>query len=146
MICERCGYDYGVGEYPFCKGDPSGHQRGAATVIGDEMDHWQVNGTKTPIHFKSKSARRAWLKATGQEEFVRHQPLPGTDKSAHTSDWSRVTDPYTMNYKRELLERAFAQKPSRPEGGDASIHFRPFDEAELTALDAQYNTRKGVSS
>jgi hypothetical protein len=146
MTCERCGGDIEVGDYPFCKGRPDDHQRGSATVIGDEMDHWQVNGTKTPIHFTSKAERKAWLKAAGYEEFVRHQPLPGTDKSAHTSDWSRVTDPYTMNYKRELLERAFAQKATPPAWADATIHFRPFDETDLTALDAQYNPGKGVSS
>jgi hypothetical protein len=141
MICDRCGEDIFIGDWPFCP-----HGRGVATVIQDACDITQVNGTKTPIHFTSKAERKAWLKAAGYEEFVRHQPLPGTDKSTQTSDWSRVTDPYTMNYKRELLERAFQQKPSRPEGADATIHFRPADEADLTALDAQYNPKSRVSS
>lgn len=139
MICERCGGELHVGDFPFCKGRPEDHGRGQAVVIGDEMDHWQVNGTKTPIHFRSKSERKAWLKATRQEEFVRHVENPATGKSAHTTDWSKMTDPYTMNYKRELLERAFKQRPTPPV--DDTIHFRPFDEADLDALDKQFNSR-----
>src|SRR5678816_3280089 len=105
MICEKCGEPLAVGSWPFCP-----HGVGHATVIGDEMDHIQVNGCKTPIRFRSKSERRAWLKAQGLEECVRHVENPATGKSKFTTDWSKMTDPYTMGYKRELLERAFRQR------------------------------------
>lgn len=132
--CSECGQRVLIGDWPFCP-----HGRGVATVIPDAMDHTQINGCKTPIRFRSKSDRKAWLKANGYEEFVRHVPLPGSDKSPHTSDWSRGYDDYTANYKRELLERAFAQKASPPP--DDVIHFRSFDERELTALDRKFNTK-----
>ncbi len=137
MICDRCQRPLVVGDWPFCP-----HGQGHATVIGDELDHWQVNGTNTPIHFRSKADRKAWLTANGLEEMARHVPTPGSDKSPFTSDWSKMTDPYTMGYKRELLERAFKQRADPPR--DAAITLRPLDAADLAALDQQYNGGKGA--
>lgn len=77
------------------------------TAIGDEMDHWQVNGTKEPIHFRSKIARRRWMKAKDYHDATRHVGANGTDKSKHTSNWGARMDPYTANNVRILLERAF---------------------------------------
>lgn len=107
MTCDRCGATLEIGAFPFCKGQPSDHGRGVGAVHGDEMDHVQVNGTREPIRFTSKAERRAWLKANGLEEAVRHVPLAGSDKSPHTIDWTSRMDPYTANNVRILLERAF---------------------------------------
>lgn len=114
MTCERCGTVLVVGAYPFCHGNPADHGRGHGTVVGDEMDHLQTNGPAQPIRFTSKAARKAWLKANGLTEAVRHVPLPGTDKSPHTVNWGSRMDPYTAENVRILLERAFTEGPVRP--------------------------------
>lgn len=77
-----------------------------STVIGDEMDQViENNGTAHAIRFRSKSALAAHMAAHGLVSKVRHMPLQGSDKSPHTSDWSRAIDPYTLNNVRVLLSR-----------------------------------------
>ena len=41
----------------------------------------------TPITFQSKSEHRAYLKAHGYSQKVRHVGVQGSDKSPHTSRW-----------------------------------------------------------
>jgi len=83
----------------------------ASSVVGDEMDHVQVNGTKTPIHFRSKQDRKRWLKQTSQVEMDRHIGVDGSDKSKHTRRWEAM-DAYTLENARILVERA-ASEPAR---------------------------------
>jgi len=86
----------------------------STAVIGDEMDHVQVNGTREPIRFRSKQARKRWLKAQGLNECVRHiDPQEGHSK--HTTNWGSVYDPYTAANVKELLERAFHAGPVEPD-------------------------------
>lgn len=84
-----------------------------ATVIGDEMDHVQVNGTATPIRFRSKGERRRWLKEHGWREKDEFKPLLGSDKSKFGDKSWATNDPVTAANVKELLERAFQQKPER---------------------------------
>ncbi len=84
----------------------------ACAVVDDSMDHWQVNGTKHPIYFDSKQARKRWLKETSQYEYIKHVGID-SDKSKHTTRWEAM-DAYTLNNARILLERA-AQQPTRNE-------------------------------
>jgi hypothetical protein len=137
MTCDKCGGQIDIGSFPFCKGNPADHGHGHATVRGDEIDFVQHNGTKEPIRFRSRGEFKRWLKEHNYEVGDSHVPLKGSDKSPYTSDWSRVYDDYTANNVKELLERAFHQKPSKPQ--DDTIHFRPLNEAELTVLDKKYN-------
>lgn len=58
-------------------------------VTSDECDLIQENGFAQPTRFTSKSALRKALDAKGLEMRVRHVPIPGTDSSPHTTDWSR---------------------------------------------------------
>ena len=59
-----------------------------------------------PVTYYSKSERRRLMALNGVEEFVRHQPLKGTDKSPFTSDWSKGSmDPQTLENARLLVER-----------------------------------------
>jgi len=44
------------------------------------------------------------MKARGLIEKVEHVPMPGTDKSRHTTSWA-TTDPYTLAQARILAER-----------------------------------------
>lgn len=107
MTCEKCGAELVVGSWPFCP-----HGKGMYNAIGDEMDHWQVNGTQTPIHFTSKQERQRWLKANGYREYVRHIGTD-SDQSKHTTRWVGM-DPQTLENARVLLERA-AKEPARNE-------------------------------
>lgn len=96
----------------------------ATAVIGDEMDHWQVNGTKEPIHFTQRSERRRWLKENGFGERVQHVGVDGSDKSPHTRRWEAM-DAYTMNNARILLERA-ASEPTRNEPHEQPMKVRTY--------------------
>jgi hypothetical protein len=101
VMCDRCWVILQPGDWPFCP-----HGRGMNHVIGDEMDQViENNGTPTPIRFRSKAELARHLKQHKREPFVRHQPLPGTDKSPHTSDWSKGIDPQTLENARVLLRR-----------------------------------------
>lgn len=102
MTCETCGQTLTIGDFPFCP-----HGRGQATVVGDEMDQViENNGTAEPIRFRSKAVLRAHLDAYNLTPAVRHRPInQGTDYSPHTTDWSRGTDPYTLEAARILVSR-----------------------------------------
>lgn len=78
-----------------------------SAVIGDEMDHVQINGLKTPRRFTSKAERKRWMKEAGYHEAVRHVGEAGTDRSKHTSNWAAYYDPYTAANAKLLIERAF---------------------------------------
>ena len=57
-----------------------------------------------PVTFYSHSERRAYMKAHGLQEMVRHVGVPGSDKSPYTTSWA-TSDPYTLEQARLLLER-----------------------------------------
>lgn len=69
-----------------------------ANVIGDECDFVQRNGTKTPIHFRSRIKHRQWLKTN-------HYRI-SEDKSALGSKSADIMDPVTMANAAELVARA----------------------------------------
>jgi hypothetical protein len=99
--CDRCGRVVELGDWPFCP-----HGRAASAVIGDEIDMVvENNGTPDPIRFRSREAMKKHLDAYHLSPMVRHVPLPGTDKSPYTSDWSRGIDPQTLENARVLLSR-----------------------------------------
>ena len=101
MTCERCGHELAIGEWPFCP-----HEAAHSSVIGDEIDLViENNGTPEPIRFRSREALRKHMDAHGLVPMVRHKPLPGSDKSPHTTDWSRGIDPQTLENARVLLSR-----------------------------------------
>lgn len=79
----------------------------SSAVIGDEMDHVQVNGTRTPIHFTSKAERKRWMKEQGYHDATRHVGEAGSDHSKHTTNWAASYDPYTAANVKLLIERAF---------------------------------------
>jgi hypothetical protein len=57
-------------------------------VIGDEMDHVQVNGLRHPRRFRSKQEHARWLKSEGFTVKDEHKPLLGSDKSPHSTRWA----------------------------------------------------------
>jgi len=111
-LCEKCGHLMQMGEWPFCP-----HGFGSHTAIGDEMDELiENNGTRFAIRFTSKQMLREHTRAHGLEPFVRHRPLPGSDKSPHTVDWSKGSiDAQTLENARVLLSRQAGGKDPEPE-------------------------------
>lgn len=78
----------------------------SSAVHGDEIDYVDHNLGQEPIRIRSKAQRRALMAATGRVEFIRHTPVPGTDKSPYTTDWSKGSiDPQTLENARVLVER-----------------------------------------
>jgi hypothetical protein len=76
--CEKCGGEYGIGDFPFCKGDPSQH--GAMSGYDDPFEPYvdvQLLDRKDPrcnginergvkgITINSRSERRSLMKQLG---------------------------------------------------------------------------------
>lgn len=77
----------------------------AVAIVGDEIDYVDHNLGREPIRIRSKAERRRLMKERGLVEFIRHVPVPGTDQSPYTTDWSKRIDPYTAEQARILVER-----------------------------------------
>ena len=111
--CAACGAALTIGDWPFCP-----HGQGHANVTGDEIPggQWQENGFRHPQKFYSKRERDRALAARNLEIHVKHQPLPGTDKSPHTTDWSKGSiDPVTLENARILATRTGGGTAPSPE-------------------------------
>lgn len=88
----------------------------AAAIVGDEMDHVQVNGLREPRRFRSKQEHKRWLKEAGYEIRDGHAPMPGTDKSKHGISWATM-DPQTLENARYLVthrQMIDAEEPDEP--------------------------------
>ncbi len=83
-VCEACGKTLDVGEWPYCP-----HGFGVSRITRDEIPGGMVleNLGPEPVKVYSHSERRAIMKARGLREQVRHMPVPGSDKSPHTTRW-----------------------------------------------------------
>jgi hypothetical protein len=107
-ICDRCGALIEIGDWPFC---PHGPAR--VTVISDSIPGGLVieNLGPEPVRVYSETERRRIMKERGLVDFVRHRPPPGTDKSAHTSNWSAVT----QQMLDDAADLVSAERRVRPE-------------------------------
>lgn len=102
MICECCGVDYQIGQWYQCPHEPLRPGRGAdVTWPGGRTFE---NLADTPQTFYSPAELTRYLKAHNLESFVRHQPVPGTDKSPHTTSWAAVSQE-TLDGAKAMLER-----------------------------------------
>lgn len=101
-LCPKCGEELIVGQFPFC---PHGFVKDVA-VIGDEVDYVDHNLGPEPVRITSMAQRAAIMKERGLVEYIRHTPVPGSDKSPHTTDWSKGSvDAQTLDNARVLLSR-----------------------------------------
>jgi len=108
---------------PQCGGETERLWTTAAKSITDEIPGgtWIENLGHQPMQFFNKSDIVKEAKRRGLEPCVRHVPIPGTDKSPHTTSWAAV-GPYQMEQARLLLERvgrpsvsSHEPEPIRPE-------------------------------
>ncbi len=87
-----------------------------ASVVGDEMDHVQINGLKEPRRFTSKQEHSRWLKANGFRINDAHVGAQGSDKNKFTTR-SVTMDPVTLANATELVNRT-ASIPAKGAGGE----------------------------
>ena len=126
-LCTVCGLPIEVGDYP-CITVARPHQRGINGAIGDECDIWQENGFRHPRHFSHKSELTRALAAVGKEITVRHRPLPGTDKSPFTTDWSKGSiDAQTLDNARVLMSRNGTAEGNDPEPEPLNVKWQVRD-------------------
>jgi hypothetical protein len=91
--CNVCGAELHIGDFPFCKGDPSKHQRFTGIAISDDIpggvliNHAICNDDGTPKRYYSKSEIAKAAKAAGYTNFVRHVGNNESDKSPFTTRW-----------------------------------------------------------
>lgn len=100
-----------------------------SNVVGDEMEHTQVNGLAQPRRFTSKIEHRRWLKANIYRIADDHVPLQGSDRSPHSSRWAAISQE-TLDGAKAMLERssgAGSRDASKAEIGitsfDGLIHY-----------------------
>jgi hypothetical protein len=108
MTCEKCGAALAIGDFPFCP-----HGRAALGVQPNDIPGGETleNVGPEPVTFYSRSEKRRYLKARGLVEMVRHVPVPGTDRSPHTTSWTGVN----LEAGRVLAERQAQTKATTPE-------------------------------
>lgn len=101
--CPVCGVPLVIGMWPFCP-----HGYGSTSVKADDIPGGMVieNGFPEPVKVYSWSERRRLLKEKGLEELVRHVPMPGSDRSPHTTNWGQGIDATTLENARILVSRA----------------------------------------
>lgn len=89
-MCEKCGKELVIGEWPFCP-----HGFGANSVIADdipggvEIRHGLCNEDGSPRRYYSKSEMAKEAKKRGLVNRVEHvtNHKIGTDKNPHTTRW-----------------------------------------------------------
>lgn len=83
MICEDCGHELHVGDFPFCKGSPADHTNSRFGVIGDDIPggldvkHGVCWPDGTPRRFYSKSEIR---KAASDAGLTIHGETPKSNQ------------------------------------------------------------------
>lgn len=115
-VCERCYGDtsvgsHGVGECPYERRSDS---RGRGADVTWPGGRTFENLADTPQTFYSPAELSRYLRAHNLEPMVRHVPVPGTDKSPHTTSWAVVTQE-TLDGAREMLERIGKGKAPEPQ-------------------------------
>lgn len=128
-VCERCGAELAIGMYPFCPhGEPITGRGADVTWPGGRTFE---NLADQPVTFYSPAEKARYLKAHNLEEFVRHQPVPGSDHSPHTSRWVSVPD---MAAAKAMLERIGMSKGKDPEPQTWVKEFVPANEVGVTRV------------
>lgn len=142
MICERCGIELKVGDYPFCQGDPTRHTRQATSIARDEIPGGVVveNYGRHPVRFYSHTERRAYMKAHHLHEKETFCPLPGTDKDPQgIPNPKGYLDPQTLKNAEALILRAqkadsFDAETSGVMRFEPSVELTPEQAKEMAGL------------
>jgi hypothetical protein len=111
MTCDACGQSYGIGQWFACP-HPFVNARAAAEAAQVTWPGGRTfeNLGDQPKTFYSPSEYRAYLRSHNIEEFVRHVPEPGSDKSRHTTSWAGM-DAQTLANAAALVGGARRETP-----------------------------------
>jgi hypothetical protein len=132
MTCERCGVELEIGMYPFCPhGEPLRGRGADVTWPGGKTFE---NLGHEPVTFYSPTEKARYLRQHGIEEYVRHQPVPGSDRSPHTTRWNAVPD---LDGARQMLERIGQGAGHAPEPQTWVERFIPATESGVTTVRGQ---------
>ena len=102
VTCDTCGALFGIGDDYRCPHDRVSGGRGAdVTWPGGKTFENLGDAPKT---FYSPAELNRHLKAHNLESFVRHTPVPGSDKSPYTTNWAAVSQE-TLDGAKAMLER-----------------------------------------
>jgi hypothetical protein len=129
VTCDTCGENYEIGQWYACPHEWVSRGRGAdVTWPGGRTFENLANEPQT---FYSKTEYTRYLRTHGIEEFVRHQPVPGSDKSPHTTSWAAVSQE-TLDGARAMLERV--GRGRAPERQTYVSSFTPSTEVGMTTV------------
>jgi len=97
MICDRCGHDLQIGDYPFC---PHG-ETGSAAIQDVTWPGGKVfeNLGHEPVRCDSPADLKREMKKRNLEPFVRH-----VDGDKHVSRWVSMSQE-TLDGAKAMLER-----------------------------------------
>jgi hypothetical protein len=121
--CLACGNVEEIWAKPFerppcveCGGETERLWTTSAKAIADDIPGGQTIEAFGPrlekFYSKSAIARRA--KELGLEPMVRHVPVPGTDKSPHTTSWATISR-YQLEAATEMVSRVASVSVPDPE-------------------------------
>ena len=139
MICERCGLELEVGDWPFCGKDNKHGRKGtfAYTNFRDEYPGGITleNYGAKPVTFYSESERRAYMAKQGLEQREKWAPFPGTDRDPMgVQDSRKYQDPYTLENGRILMLRAAGCKDDSVEGVIGGTYSGSLTERDAVAV------------
>jgi hypothetical protein len=135
--CLACGRVLAIGDYPLgCGGDPDKH---GTPIVGRGADvtwpggkTFENLGAET-VTFYSPAEKARYLRTHGIEEFVRHQPVPGSDQSPHTSRWVGVSQE-TLDGAKAMLERVGQSRGRDPAPQTLIERWVPATEVGVTTV------------
>lgn len=85
--CDRCGKILQLAEWPFCP-HGFGSYNAQPNDIPGGLTLENLGHEKVTVY--SRSELKRLCKERGVEPFIRHVPVPGTDRSPHTVAWTSV--------------------------------------------------------
>lgn len=113
MICEKCGQELQVGQWPFCPHTAIRGDEYRSTYVPDEIPGGLTleNVGPTPVTVYSYTEMNQLYASRGLTRIERHCPTPGTDHDpAGVQDPAKYIDPYTLEAGKALILRAQGQR------------------------------------
>lgn len=95
MICDRCGAELLIGDYPFCKGNARDHVPARQVVIQDSIEgglsiaHGLCNANGTPRTYYARSEIRQEAQARGLLQWSDVWTEDRTKDARVHADWLR---------------------------------------------------------
>jgi hypothetical protein len=130
VTCDRCGAAIAIGDFPFCPHGPMRAGRGAdVTWPGGRTFE---NLADHPVTFYSPAEQQQYMREHRIEPYVRHIPVPGSDKSPHTTSWASGFSQEYLDGVAQMLARV--GKATDPAPRTWVERFEPATETGVTRV------------